>query len=286
MKKIQAIVTLSVVLLGLTFSQVAKADEVLNDASVIQLQKLNLGDDVIVQKIKSSKCNFDTSVAGLTLLKSAGVSSAVIAAVVAAPVTPVATPAPAPTPAPAANPNDPASPHAPGIWVVVGTTNNQSTLIPLTSETPIEISHGGYIGPFGIGKIATTARLAGVNAPIELAQAKPDFYLYFNNATAEFAGAVAPAEITLAQFKVLGASDKHNPNQRAVDVAEHGAYGSSYGVDRKAVRPFDITPVANDIYKITPRADLADGEYALCAGASTAAMTGQYQYFTFGIHTK
>jgi hypothetical protein len=285
MKKIQAITFLSVVLLGLAFSQIARADEVLNDASVIQLQKLNLGDDVIIQKIKSSKCNFDTSVAGLTLLKSAGVSSAVIAAVVAAPVTPLAAAAP-PAPAPTGNPNDPTIPHAPGIWVLVGTTNNQSTLIPLAAETPIEISHGGYIGPFGIGKIATTARLSGVNAPTELAQAKPDFYLYFNNATAEFAGAVAPAEITLAQLKVLGANDKHNPNQRAVDVAEHGAYGSSYGVDRKAVRPFDITPVANGVYKITPRADLVDGEYALCAGASTAAMTGQYQYFTFGIHTK
>jgi hypothetical protein len=284
MKKNRNVIFLFVILLGLAFSQACRADDILSDASVIQLQKLNLGDDVIIEKIKASKCNFDTSIAGLTLLKSAGISSAVIAAMVAAPVTPL--PAAPPAPAPAANPNDPASPHAPGIWVVVGTTNNQSTLIPLTAETPIEISHGGYIGPFGIGKIATTARLAGVNAPTELAQARPDFYLYFNNATVEFAGAVAPAEITLAQLKVLDANDKHNPNQRAVDVAVHGAYGSTYGVDRKAVRPFDITPVANGIYKITPRADLVDGEYALCAGANTAALTGQYQYFTFGIHTK
>jgi hypothetical protein len=287
MKKIQIITFLFAVVVALSFAQVCVADDILNDASVIQLQKLNLGDDVVIQKIKSSKCNFDTSIAGLTLLKSAGVSSAVIAAVVTAPVTPLPAAAPsAPAPAPTGNPNDPATPHAPGIWVLVGTTNNQSTLIPLVTETPSEISHGGYIGPFGIGKIAMTARLSGVNAPTELTQSKPDFYLYFNNATAEFAGAVAPAEITLAQLKVLGANDKHNPNQRAVDVAEHGAYGSSYGVDRKAVRPFDITPVANGIYKITPRGDLVDGEYALCAGASTAAMTGQYQYFTFGVRTK
>jgi hypothetical protein len=102
----------------------------------------------------------------------------------------------------------------------------------------------------------------------------------------EFSGASSPQEITLAHLTVLGADDKHNPNQRAVDVAVHGAYGGSYGVDRKAVRAFDATVVADGIYKIVPKADLADGEYAFCAGSGAAAMTGQYQYLTFGIHSK
>lgn len=58
------------------------ADETLNNASVIQLQALGLGDDVVVEKIRASKCNFDTSADALQKLKDAKVSAAVILAMI------------------------------------------------------------------------------------------------------------------------------------------------------------------------------------------------------------
>jgi hypothetical protein len=41
---------------------VPAAEEILNNASVIDLQSLNLGGAVIIEKIKTSKCDFDTSI--------------------------------------------------------------------------------------------------------------------------------------------------------------------------------------------------------------------------------
>src|SRR5678815_3023093 len=59
------------------------AEEVLNNASIIELQGLNLGDNVILEKIRTSKCDFDTSINGLKQLKAAKISDAVIQAMVA-----------------------------------------------------------------------------------------------------------------------------------------------------------------------------------------------------------
>jgi hypothetical protein len=52
--------------------------EVMTNASVIQLVKLGLGDAVIIQKIRQSERNFDTTNAGLAQLKAAKVSDGVI----------------------------------------------------------------------------------------------------------------------------------------------------------------------------------------------------------------
>ena len=270
------IICFSILLVSFTTALTTPAaDEILNNASVIELQNLNMGDAVIIEKINTSKCDFDTSIAGLKQLKTANVSAPVIQAIVAAKTAGAAP----------GDPNDPATPHAAGIWVMVG-ADGKNKMTQLTPEVPAEISSGGFIGPWGIGKVATTARLTGMESQLQLSQSKPEFYIYFKDAAMEFSGASSPQEITLAHLTVLGADDKHNPNQRAVDVAVHGAYGGSYGVDRKAVRAFDATVVADGIYKIVPKADLADGEYAFCAGSGAAAMTGQYQYLTFGIHSK
>jgi hypothetical protein len=39
-------------------------EETLNNASIVSLEKLDLGDDVIIEKIKSTKCEFDTTISG------------------------------------------------------------------------------------------------------------------------------------------------------------------------------------------------------------------------------
>jgi hypothetical protein len=88
--------------------------EVLDNASVIALQKLNLGDPVVVDKIKTSKCNFDTSIKGLTELKQANVSPAVIQAMLA--TKSAASPATAPSVV-NGDLNNPLAPHPGGVWV-------------------------------------------------------------------------------------------------------------------------------------------------------------------------
>jgi hypothetical protein len=73
--------------LFIMLSQPTLADapaEVLSNASVVELKELGLGDGVIIEKIKASKCKFDLRVDDLKALKSANVSDAVISAMLSA----------------------------------------------------------------------------------------------------------------------------------------------------------------------------------------------------------
>ena len=73
-----------ILLVSLALAPAASAaDETLNNASIIELQGLNLGDAVIIEKIKTSKSDFDTSINGLKQLKAASVSAPVIQAMLA-----------------------------------------------------------------------------------------------------------------------------------------------------------------------------------------------------------
>src|SRR5439155_22877365 len=70
--------------------------------------------------------------------------------------------------------NDPASPHTAGVWLMED-AGGKKKLLALKSEVPGEISHGGFIGPWGIGKVAQTARLTGTASETRLSQKKPKF---------------------------------------------------------------------------------------------------------------
>jgi hypothetical protein len=65
-------------------AQEARKEETLTNGSILELQKMNLGDGVIVEKIRASKCDFDVTIDGLKQLKEAKVSDAVMQAMIAA----------------------------------------------------------------------------------------------------------------------------------------------------------------------------------------------------------
>jgi hypothetical protein len=58
------------------------AREILNNASITELISIGLGDSVLVDKIKSSQCNFDVTLDGLKQLKTSKVSDTVISAMI------------------------------------------------------------------------------------------------------------------------------------------------------------------------------------------------------------
>ena len=68
----------------------------LNNAAIVKLRNQRIGADVIVAKIKSSPCEFDTTPAALQKLKTAGVPDKVILAMVMAPSASAPPPAAAP----------------------------------------------------------------------------------------------------------------------------------------------------------------------------------------------
>src|SRR2546421_6255656 len=110
-----AIISLLILLNGLAPALVGlAADETLSNASIIELQGLNLGDAVMIEKIKTSKCNFDTSIDGLKQLQQAKVSPAVIQAMLA---TKSAAPGAVASNA-NINVNEPLARHPAGGWVL------------------------------------------------------------------------------------------------------------------------------------------------------------------------
>src|SRR2546426_11393309 len=56
--------------------------EALTNSDVLKMVEAKLADDLIISKIKTSTCNFDTSIDAILKLKAAGASDAVIHAMV------------------------------------------------------------------------------------------------------------------------------------------------------------------------------------------------------------
>jgi hypothetical protein len=251
-------------------------EEVLDNASVIELKQFSLGESVTVEKIKTSRCNFDMSVSGLKQLKAAGISEAVIAAMLSMKSgngsTRLAT-------TQTADPNDPNAPHEAGIWLYEdnGGKPKMTQLEPsVYSQTKSGI---GLFMQFG-QTIKQKTLIRGAHAELTTTNRQPTFYFYFEHTQAGLSdnnGATSPNEYTLAQFEL------ENDNQRSLVMSSLNAYsGMQHGADGKAVRSFDYQKLSPGIYKLSPKQDLADGEYGFFyAGTSRDASGGKV--FDFGI---
>jgi hypothetical protein len=69
---------------GKTPTAAAATERTLHNADIVKLVKVGINDATIIKKIKSSKCQFDTSTDALVLLKKGGVRAAVLNAMVGA----------------------------------------------------------------------------------------------------------------------------------------------------------------------------------------------------------
>ena len=84
---------------------------------VISLAGAGLNSSIIVNKIKTSKTNFDLSTDALIKLKKAGVSDDIVTAMLEAKSGKSLTTAPTSTTAASGDPNDPMSPHGYGLYL-------------------------------------------------------------------------------------------------------------------------------------------------------------------------
>lgn len=264
--------------------------ETLNNAAIIELQGLNLGDNVIIDKIKSSKCDFDVTVAGLKQLKEAKVSDEVIRAMLAA-GTPPAQPAAsagaaaapeagtaAPASPPAGDVNDPATMHDSGVWLCEEDGGTKK-MTPLVGE-PFRLWMGA--GPFGG---AQRAVLTGLASKTTTAASRPVFYMYFGEAAKNDWGIMAtttPDQLPLAKLDL-----KPKTEERLLVVGSVAPFaGYNSGIPKKSLETFDSEKVAPGIYKVTVSKDLPDGEYAFCLYRSEVQVGVAGRMFTFGVHSK
>lgn len=259
------------------------AMETLNNESIVKLHKLGFEDSVIIEKIRTSICKFDTSTDALMKLKEEGVSSSVITTMIGTSGTKDAVIA-------ASDPNDPDAPHDPGIWLYEEVDGNPK----MTKIEPsvFEQTKGSFAFFAAYGQESKTkAVLGGAHAKIQTSTSKPVLYFYFEKTQSGLSdassSATTPEDFTFTQMEV-----NEKKNERRVTIGKHGLYaGSKSGIDTKKVYPFEWEKKAAGVFKVTPKDTLPEHEYAIMYTGATpyggfgfAVGGAGAKAFCFGVH--
>ena len=235
--------------------------ENLNNDSVIQLHKLGLGDSVIVEKIKGSTCQFDTSVGALKGLKDVGLSDAVIQAMIAAGSPSSGPTAAAAAAAPAGDPNDPTAPHQSGIYLYE-TIDGKPRMTQMKPSPIDEVKTGSGFGVGWGGSAKSRAILPGLHASMQLAESQPVFYFYFDK-EAEGLSSTGSSATTPDDFS-LAVMDLHKDKQeRRLEIGKYTMGGSRIGLNKKDVQALNADKVADRVFKVTPVNSLKTGRIRL-----------------------
>lgn len=284
MKCMQIPLLVGAILLTLTCQaqQTAAQNQALTNADVQKMVEAKLSDALIVSKIRGSGCAFDTSTDAILKLKSQGASDGVIEAMVACgkPISQTST-ATAPT-----DPSNPLSPHAPGIYWVTKDKASQS-LTRLEASSYGGSKSAGVMGSafsMGLKKAKWKAELAGAHSALRSSNASPEFWFYFEDASAGFGHggpgggqASKPEDFALAKMEMQKA-------ERQLVVGQASALGNSSGLRSQDKIPVEVQKMAPGIYKVTTSRPLEPGEYCFVPPGSAAAfgMAGG-QLYDFGI---
>jgi hypothetical protein len=262
--------------------------EVLTNDKVIMMTKAGLSASLIVNKIRSSKTNFNVSTEELIRLKQARVPDEIINAMVegstrsATAVSQMGAGDVART-----DPNDPQSAHEAGIYLFQE-EGGQKQMLQLEPSISTQSKSGGWFKSamtYGIAKIKSKAVLANANARLQINRPRPVFYFYFevkNSGLSNSGNVYASASTSPNEFVLVMMDEKKN--NRELTVGQFNAFGAQSGTLDKYSRPFDYEKIAPGVYKVTPRVDLADGEYGFFYGGSTPI--AGYGYFGAGISPK
>lgn len=245
----------------------------LNNAAIIELKNLGLGETLILDKIKTSRCDFDVTLAGLKQLKGANVPDAVISAMIGAKSgQPTSS---SPIDVKPSDSNDPSAPHETGIWLRQE-EKGQVKMVQLEPSVYSQRKSGvGLFMQFG-QTVKNSAVIAGSHATIVSTNRRPTFYFYFDRSQGgRHDGATSANEYILAQFEVL---DKDN-QRRLITGSANAFSGGADGSEGKSIRSFSFEKPSPGVYKVMPKEDLSNGEYGFYYGGST----GGGSVFDFGI---
>lgn len=271
------ITLLFVLVFGWLASTNLRGDETLTNGSVIELQEIGLNETTIVEKIKTSKCSFDVSVSALKELKKAKLSDAVIQAMLAQSPGSNRPEELSTKPTVPSDENNPEAPHDAGIWLLQKSGNtNKMTEIDAALFNQMQTG-SGMGAAFGVSMSMKVA-LNGAQAKTRIFERKPTFYFYFGDAAP--GTATTPSEFTLV--KAEPNNDKKAGVSRLIRTGKINAYsGTRVGFDPKSVVAFDFEKISKGVYKVTPQADLAIGEYCFCQGSFAGGTGGKV--YDFGI---
>lgn len=283
--KFLAVFALFVAFFAAANTQTFAQDETLTNDEIISLVKAGLSNAVVINKIRTSKSNFDLSTNSLIKLKQSGVGDDVVAAMLEAKSGRTVSSTTATVGGATSDPNDPLAPHNFGIYLFEE-KDGVKKMTQLTPNVSAQNRTGGLFTSsmtYGIGKVKIKANLPGTTAKLQLNQAQPTFYFYLDTKSGGLNTASGvpstPNEFTLIKFNVRS-------DNREVTIGKANAFGAKGGLSDEYVVQYNAEDLGNGIFKITPTATLKNGEYGfylINSGNSNASSAVGAKFFDFGV---
>ena len=172
-KKLLQICFLAVSLFVIAGSTAHAQEEIMTNDEVISLSKAGLNQTVIINKIRTSKTNFDMSTDALIKLKKAGISDEIVTAMLEAKSGRSMTTNSGGNSSEnraSGNPNDPMSPHGYGVYLFEE-KDGARKMTQIQPTVSAQNRTGGLFTSqltYGIGKVKIKANLPGRNSKSKL----------------------------------------------------------------------------------------------------------------------
>ncbi len=267
--------------------------ETLTNDDVIAMLNAGLSPTVIVNKIRTSRTNFDLSTSQLIRLKQAGLNDDILQAMQGYSETGESrTPQSQPSVQPALSPsgveserwdeNDPKIRHDVGIYIY-SEHDGKRKMTEMEPSVSTQSRTGGTFGnsvTYGLWPTKNKARIPGVTSNFVIADPQPSFYFYLNEKDRTMQ-AVKYFPASVSQFQLVKFNIKGKA--REVTVGRSNAFGSKTGIHDDNIVEFSFEKVGDGVFKITPRKPLKKGEYGfylLGTGESVGAT-----FYDFTIQT-
>jgi hypothetical protein len=263
--------SMAVALFAATFAVPALA-ETLDNAKVVKLVNLGIGNEAVIAKIKASDGDYDVSTDALIALKNANVPGPVIAAMIDVSSrkaerrsTELSMDSP-----------DPKVPHGSGVYMLASWLP-QPKMVAINPTTSSQTKTGGFLGyalTGGIASMSFKAVVPGAGARTQSDVNQPTFYFYFDqsrnggNSAIWNAGTVtSPNEFSLVRFDV-------KKDKREAKVGKFNIGGAKAGVMDKDRIPFTTTEISPGVFEVRPDQPLAGGQYGFLVQTSTGGGPG------------
>jgi len=236
-------------------------EEVVTNDTIIYLVKAKLGETIIINKIKSSKTNFDLSTNSLIKLKETGVSDNIINAMMETQ-----------NPQPHQTVKDTSMPLSGDVFIVQG---GKSVEMEYVAGFTKILGSSMWVAPFGTPKTRFIIMASGEHAVMRIKDKQPAFYMKLH-----------PSEIGLVKFD----TDTYNKKivRYILRVGEMWQTGGQAGAPGQGNIDFEYKKEGNGLYKITLKNPLEKGEYGFIApgtgsGVGPWSPSSSYKIYDFGV---
>ena len=237
----------------------------LTNKDILDMQKIGLPPEILVAKIKSSPCNFDTSTASLQALKTAGLGDSVILAMVEAPNGQAKAAAVLDPPDVVSTSNHP-DPTATASGVVLRDVQTlpagfyYNTAQGWQKLEPISLAGGGlkHVGKMFVPGLTPQMvwTFRGAESPIQIEDKRPTFCI---KEFPEVAGIAGRSEHALLIVRF----DKKKDHRELQTTNGGNVFTFKGGLSKDRMPDIMSKTVSDGVFMVTPTEDLKPGEYMI-----------------------